>query len=243
MYNPNMLSIYVTSPNKRQGKTFVSAGIAATMQSLGYSTGVYKPIQTSGKEINGFMQSPDLTFLKKIDPYITTHFSYLYKDDTEPLIASESENETIDIDYINNEYKRMASGLEYTVIDGDSGFFSPIAPNTLTADILRKLSVPLLIATPPDENAVNNTLLTINAATEKNIEIRGVIINNITKDCPKKHLASIPRIIEEFSNVKVLGLIPKLQDKFSPEDLITAILNGVDIESVFNVKIEKLDIN
>jgi len=238
-----MLSIYITSPNKRQGKTFISAGIAATMQSLGYSTGVYKPIQTAGKELNGFMQSPDLTFLKTIDPYINTHFSYLYKENTEPIIASESENETIDIDYINNEYKRMATNLEYTIIDGDSGFFSPIAPNLLTADMIRKLSVPILITTPPDENAINNTLLMINAAIEKNIEVRGVIINNIPKNSSQKHLASIPRIIEEFTNIKVLGLIPQLSDKFSPEDLITAILNGIDIESVFNVKIEKLDIN
>ena len=61
-----MLNLYITSTEKRQGKTFLTAGIAATMQSLGYTTSVYKPIQTSGKEINGFMQSPDLTFIKTI---------------------------------------------------------------------------------------------------------------------------------------------------------------------------------
>jgi hypothetical protein len=38
-------------------------------------------------------------------------------------------------------------------------------------------------------------------------------------------------------------LVPHLSEKLSPEDLISEILNGVDIESVFNVKIEKLDLN
>lgn len=238
-----MLNLYITSSSKKQGKTLLTAGIAATMQSLGYSTSVYKPVQTSGKEINGFMQSPDLTFIKTIDPYLNTHFSYLYKSDSEPLIASEGENEQIDIDYINKEYKRIISMSECTILDGDSGILSPIAPNTLNADMIRYLGIPILIVTKPEENAVNNTLMTIAAALEKGIEVRGVVINDILNDCPKELLNSIPRVIEEFTNVKVLGLIPHLQDKFSPEDLITAILNGVDVESIFNVKIEKLDMN
>ena len=77
----------------------------------------------------------------------------------------------------------------------------------------------------------------------KEIEIRGVVINDIPEDCPKALLTSIPRLIEEFTNVKILGLVPHLQSNLSPEDLITAVLNGIDIESIFNVKIEKLDMN
>lgn len=238
-----MLNLYITSPSKKQGKTFLTAGIAATMQALGYSTGVYKPIQTSGKEINGFVQSPDLTFIKTIDPYIESHFSYLYKSDMEPIVASEGDNETIDLDYISNEYKRVVVKSDCTIIDGDSGILSPIAPNLLTADMIRKLSVPVLIVTEPDKDAVNSTFMTIASALEKGIEVRGVVINNIKKDCSKELLNSLTRLIEEFTNVKVLGLIPNISSDFTPQDLITAILNGVDIESIFNVKIEKLDIN
>lgn len=211
------------------------------MQGLGYSTAVYKPIQTSGIEINGFMQSPDLTYVKTIDPYINTHFSYLYKEHAEPIIAAEADNEVIDIDYINNEYKRIIAVSECTLVDGDSGILSPIAPNTKTIDLIKKLAIPTLIVTTPNENSINNTLMTINTAAENGVEVRGVIINNISEDCSKPLLTSITRVIEEYTNIKILGLIPKLHDKNSPEDIITAILNGIDIESVFNVKIEKLD--
>ena len=237
-----MLNLYITSSQKRQGKTFITAGIAATMQSLGYSTSVYKPIQTSGKEINGFMQSPDLTFIKTIDAYINSHFSYLYKTNVEPMIAAECDNELIDVDYINKEFKQITATSECTLLDGDSGILSPIAPNTLTIDMVRRLNIPILIVTEPDENSVNNTMLTISAATEKGVDIRGVIINNIPEDCSKEMLNSIPRRIEEFTNVKVLGLVPHLPSDFTPEDLISTILNGIDVESVFNIKIEKLDL-
>ena len=238
-----MLNLYITSTEKRQGKTFLTAGIAATMQSLGYTTSVYKPIQTSGKEINGFMQSPDLTFIKTIEPYINSHFSYLYKDSVEPIIGSEKDNETIDVEYINKEYKRITAVSDCTLLDGDCGLLSPIAPNTLTADMIRRLGIPVLIVTKPNENAVNTTLMTIASAVAKDIEVRGVVINDIKDDCPKELLTSIPRIIEECTNVKVLGLVPHLEKNFTPDDMITAILNGIDIESVFNVKIEKLDMN
>ncbi len=236
-----MLNLYITSANKKEGKTFLTAGIAGTMQSLGYSTCVYKPIQTSGIEHNGFMQSPDLTFTKTIDPYIDTHFSYLYKSNLEPLIASELENEPIDIDLINSEYSRLLTMSDCTLLDGDSGLLSPLAPNIQTVDLIKKLQIPVLFVLTPREDSINDTLLSIYAAQEKGVEIRGVIINNIYEDCSKSLLNAIPRVVEEYTNIKILGLIPHLKQNFSPEDLITIILNGIDIESVFNVKIEKLD--
>ena len=55
----------------------------------------------------------------------------------------------------------------------------------------------MIIVTSPNADAVNSTLLTIEAAQNIGAEVRGVIINNIEEDCPKEMLSSIPRIIEE----------------------------------------------
>ena len=236
-----MLSLYITSANRKEGKTFLTAGLAATMQSLGYSTCVYKPIQTAGIEINGFMQSPDLTYVKTVDPYIDTHFSYLFKSEHEPLIASELENEPIDVELINSEYQRISAVSDCTILDGDCGLLSPLAPSTQTADMVKRLQLPVLFVVTPREDSINDTLLSIYTAQEKGIEIRGVVLNNIKNDCPKTLLTAIPRVIEEYTNVKILGLISHVEGKLAPEDLITSILNGVDIESIFKVKIEKLE--
>ena len=87
-----MLNLYVTSANRKEGKTFLTAGLAATMQSLGYSTCVYKPIQCGAKEKQGFMQAPDLAYIKNIDPYVKTNATYMLKTKAEPLVAAEAEN-------------------------------------------------------------------------------------------------------------------------------------------------------
>jgi len=238
-----MTNIYISSGNKKDGKTFVAAGLAATMQSLGYKTSVYKPIQTAGIEINGFTQSPDLTYVKTIDPYVNTYFSYIFKSKSIPLIAAENENEFIDIDLIHNEFDRINETSDCTILDGDNGLLSPIAQSQQTIDLIKKLQTPVLFVITPREDSINDTLLSIYTAQEKGIEIRGVIINNIQEDCSTEILTSITRIIEEYSNVRILGLIPNMGEKVKPEELITGILNGIDIESVFGLKIEKLELN
>lgn len=235
-----MLNLFVTSINKKDGKTFLTAGLAATMQSLGYSTTVYKPIQTNGIEKDGFMQSPDLTYIKSIDPYISTHFTYLFKNQLDPLINSEMENCPIDIDLIHRDYSKITGCSECTIVDSDGGIMSPIAQNLHIAELVKKLQVPLLFVATPNYNTTNNLLASLYVAHEMELDIRGVVINNVKKDCPKVLLNSIQRIIEEYTNTRILGILPYLGNKIAPEDLISNILNSIDIESILNLKIEKL---
>ena len=103
------------------------------------------------------------------------------------------------------------------------------------------MQTPVLFVVQPREDSINDTLLSIYTAQEKGVEVRGVVINNIMEDCPKKMLTAITRVVEEYSNISVLGLMPHLGVRVRPEDLITSVLNGIDIESVFKVKIEKLE--
>lgn len=238
-----MLNLYITSPNSREGKSFITAGLAATMQSLGYRTAVYKPFQTGGIEINGFMQSPDLTYVKTLDPYIETHFSYLYKDKGDPLSVSETEGNEIDLDFVFKDAKKFAMSSDCILLDGEGGILSPIAPKTQNIDLINKLQVPILFVVSPNADSMNNILLSIDAAQQRNAIVNGVVINNIKDGEDNKIVTNLIRIIEEYSDVKVLGMVPNMGNNVSPEDLITGILNGVDIESVFDVKISKLELN
>ena len=40
-----MLELFITGADNNSDKIFVTAGLTATMQCLGYSTGVYKPVE------------------------------------------------------------------------------------------------------------------------------------------------------------------------------------------------------
>lgn len=239
-----MLDIFITGTDTDIGKTFITAGLAATMQSLGYSTCVYKPVQSGAIVKSGFMQAPDLTFVKSIDPYIKTHASYMLKEPTAPLVAAELENIEIDKLTIKKDYDALSKEHDCTIVEGAGGLMVPIAPNFMVVDMIKMLNLPVVIVARPDLGTVNHTILTINQAAENGIKVRGVIINNFPEYTNDISIKSGPRLIEEYSDAKILGIVKHFDNinKLNPSDLITHILNGIDIESVFDVKIAKLEL-
>lgn len=239
-----MLNLFVTGADVNVGKTFITAGLAATMQSLGYSTCVYKPIQTGSLGQNGFMQSPDLAFVKNIDPYIKVYSSYLLKQSAPPVIAAESENIIIDKNAIKKDYENIKKEHDCIITEGTGGVMTPLATNYLISDLIKELDLPTVVIINPKAGIINHALLTINHLESKGVNIRGVIINNFSADTFNNDIKSAPRLIEEYSNAKILGIVQSFEDikKLNPNDLITGILNGIDIESVFNVRIAKLEV-
>ena len=238
-----MLNIFITGSENNVGKTFITAGLAATMQSLGYSTCVYKPVETGVVKKSGFVQSTDLILVKTVDPYIKTHSTYMLKEEFTPVISAETERMTIDKNVIKKEFELLAKEHDCIVIEGSQGIMTPLAPYTLESDLIKFLNVPAAIIINPKETSLNQALLTINHAEQKGIEVRGVIINNLYGEMDAIDLRNTPRLIEEYSNAKILGIVRNIDNekKIEPNSLITDILNGIDIESLFNVKIDKLE--
>lgn len=239
-----MLNIFVTGTDTNIGKTFITSGLAATMQSLGYSTCVYKPVQSGVIEKNGFRQATDLAFVKNMDPYVKTHSTYLFKEPAVPLIAAEMENTIIDKNVIKKDFEMISKEHDCTIVEGSGGLMVPVAPRFMILDMIKMLNLPIVIVIRPDEGTVNHTLLTINQAISSGINVRGVIINNVMEKAKNISVKTTPRLIEEYSDAKILGVVKHFNNvqKINPNDLITSILNGIDIESVFDVKISKLDI-
>lgn len=231
-----MLEIYVSGIEKNSGKTFVTAGLAATMQSLGYDTCVYKPIQTGAIIKDGFAQAPDLAFVKSIDPYIKTYFSYLFQSEDIPLLASEKEDVIIDPNTLYHDYKSITE-YECIISDGTLGLSTPLSKDFLELNLAKGLNLPVLFVI--NKESLNNVVANINVAALCGIKIRGVVIN----DCAARVNRTLPRLIESYTATKVIGCVSYSDNlkNVNPNDLISDILEGIDIESVFDVKIAKLE--
>ena len=240
MYYKLMLDLFVTGADEYSDKIFVTAGLTATMQSLGYSAGVYKPVDVGAIEKNGFIQSPELAFIKFVDPYIKTYFSYFFKNKSAPILAAAAEHTVIEKNIILSDFQKIQDVNECLVVDGGFGLASPLSKNFLEEDMVKMLDLPLLLVVSAKAANINNILLTINHASETGISLRGVVLSNYPESCEDVNIKLMPRLIEEYTNTKVLGILPEFDKNLNPNDLITEILNGVDVEGVFNLKIAKL---
>ena len=237
-----MLELYVSGTEQNSGKTFITAGLAATMQCLGYSTSVYKPVQTNAIEKNGFVQAPDLAYVKFIDPYIKTYFSYLLTSNAAPVLAAGFSGIEIKRDKILQDYEQIFRESECIIMDGCQGITAPLSVDMLETDLIKALGLPVLIVISPEKTSVNNIIMTLNYAKSLEIPVRGVILNEYPDDTTDLNVKNLTRLVEEYTDAKVLGIMPHLENlrNIKPDDLITNILYGIDVESVFNIKIAKL---
>lgn len=230
-----MLNLFITGVEQNPSRIFVTAGLAATMQSLGYSTGIFKPVETGTPEKDGFFQSRDLAFIKFTDPFIDTYSLYLLKDNSIPVISALQQNITIDKEVIIKNYVEIQNKNEVLIVDGHSGPATPLAKDFLEEDLIKTLEIPVLFTVNAESKTINNVILSVNRAED----IRGVIIHNSNDS----NIKNLPRLIEEYTNAKVLGILPEFSKSINPNDLINETLNGVDIEAVFDINIAKLQDN
>ena len=238
-----MLKVFISGLEKQSGKTIISGGLAATMQSLSYSTIVYKPIQTNASMLHGFKTSPDLTVIKKFDPNIATDSTYVLQGSAPPFVSSYEDSVKIDMKTIYNDYLNADKMSDCIIVEGANSISVPIMEHCTEIDVVKALNLPLVLVINTKQTPIERALTGINYVQLNNCRLLGVILNQYDEESENLEEKYYPQILKEFVSVNILGTIPdynKIQT-FAPELLIGDILNRVDIEQIFGVKIAKLN--
>src|SRR5574344_806174 len=237
-----MLNLFITSTEKNSNKNFITAGLAITMQSLGYSVFVYKPVQMDCKcDENNKLQSEMFDYITKSAPSIMVHDSYRFGIHPNPLVASAKENCLISRDKIIADYSLLATVCECTIIDGLDGLGTPLNVDYLEENVIKEFDSPVLFVISPEKTPMNNIIMAINHAVSAGIKVRGVILNDYPDNTTDENIKLLPRFIEEYTPAKIIGILPPINPDIKPVELIATILTSIDIEAAFDMKIEKLE--
>ncbi len=237
------MNIVIAGIDKGSGKTVISAGLASVMQSLGYKSAVYKPVETGAIDKGEYLISPDLTFVKMLDKYIKTHATYMYKTKAMPAVASQIEGKDFSLDEIKNDYNILNKKYDTVITELPCGLMTPLYENIFSIQIPITLKLPVLFIVTPGNNSLNNYLNEINTAKTAGVDIKGVIINKYPLYSENPEIKAFPEMIEKYSDVKILGLIRNFKGKSVEANvLFNEILNGIDIQDVFEIKIPKLNV-
>lgn len=236
-----MLEVFITGIKPESGVTFITGGLAATMQSLGYSTAVYLPAQTGTRIDNGYIKAPDLLFVKYMDKNVMTFCSYLYKSKKLGIPVFEKEKLYMDRNVIYQDYMTVAQQYECLIVNGHSDMSTLIEKNFNEEELIYSMNIPLVLVASLKNSTIEEILAYLNYINSKPLKFRGIIINECPMTDNKYNMREIQKIIELRTGVPVLGIIPKLPSlKFKPEDWIEYILGCTDMEAIFNIKIAKL---
>jgi dethiobiotin synthetase len=166
---------FVTGTGTGVGKTVVAAAIAHTLASEGLKVNVFKPAVTGLEEpgeadhellrrASGSSQSDE-----QIAPY-------RYQPPVSPHLGAALAGEEIDPERLRAAAATAARSAEALICEGVGGLLVPLAPDYLVRDLAADLGQPLVVVASPGLGTINHTLLTVEAARAKGLEVAAVVL-------------------------------------------------------------------
>jgi dethiobiotin synthetase len=90
-------------------------------------------------------------------------------------------------------------------VEGAGGIMVPINRGEFMKDLMRRLALPVILASRSTLGTINHTLLSIHALRDAGLEVLGVVLIG-PEDADNRHA------IERYGGVAVIGHIPVLQE-------------------------------
>ncbi len=203
--------IFVTGTDTGVGKTYVSAILAENLKKMGVNVGYLKPVETGGREDtltlkNVLKNDDDLDLMNPIN----------LKLPLSPNIAFDVENVHLTLDEIKekikNAYEILKNKYDFLIVEGAGGVCVPIKDNFLMSDLIKFLNLDAVVISRPNLGTINHTLLTIEHLRNKNINVRGVIINCITDLNKVLYYEKTFETIEKVGNIEIIGIVKNKED-------------------------------
>ena len=94
------------------------------------------------------------------------------------------------------------------LVEGAGGIMVPLNRRILMIDLMKKMQLPVLIASRPGLGTINHTLLSINALQRQNIEIAGIVFMHTHIDSEDFTTMDNKKTFFEFGSIPVIGTIP-----------------------------------
>ncbi len=220
-----MKSIFVTGTDTGVGKTIVTAFLARYMLEKGRNVITQKWVQTGCPEFSlsdaAFhlkIMGRDKYDIKGLEDYV---LPYMFGTPSSPHLASSIEDKKIRTARIVKGFKVLSKGFDFVIVEGSGGVLVPYNKKGLIIDIVKKLDLAVLVVAQNKLGAINHTLLSIEALRRRNIEILGIVFNNLEKE-DIRIIKDNPCIISALIKENVFGVLPwiekpeKLYERFVP---------------------------
>ena len=189
---------FVTATDTGVGKTFITAALATALRAHGRDVAVFKPVQSGATADD---PAGDAVLLG-------ADCVYAFTASLAPLVAARAEGRTIELEPVLARARELAREHELLLVEGAGGLLVPLAEGLDLADLAVALGLPLVVVARAGLGTVNHTLLTIEAAKARGLELAGIVLNGKSDESTAENAA----LIEAGSGVRVLAQVPRLAD-------------------------------
>ena len=206
--------IFITGTDTGIGKTFVAVGLIKAMIKKGLNICPMKPVETGCRIKGGELVPEDTVKLinaSGITEPIDVINPYRLRHPLAPSVAAEIEGVKIRREKIFSTYNKLSKKYDLIVIEGAGGIMVPVYKKYLFLDLAKDLDLPVIIVSRPGLGTINHSLLTIEAARNRGLNVFGVIINYAVKTKKGLPEKTAPEVIEKLGGVPLLGVVPYIK--------------------------------
>jgi len=208
-----MSGLFITATDTDVGKTVITGAIAAALKARGLHVGVMKPLASGGvADSQGILMAEDATFLMR-----AAGIGERERDLVNPLclapaltpaVAAAVSGVFVDIPAILKAYQVLAANYDPLLVEGVGGITAPLWQDYLLVDFMATLALPVIVVTRPNLGTINHTVLTVDYARRRGLQVVGIIINGWNE----AEVGILERSNEEYitrlTGVPILGRFP-----------------------------------
>ncbi len=203
---------FVTGTDTGVGKTVIAGALAVLLRSAGQSVGVFKPVATGcRRDLRLGLVSEDVEFLAhcaESDLPLTTINPVRYAGELAPMVAAERKKQPVDWAAIDESWRQITARAEWIIAEGAGGLLVPIDRDNNMADLAQRLELPLVIVARPGLGTINHTLLTLEAARHRQLQVAAVVINGYRPGSATLAEETNPEVIARLAKIKIPIIIP-----------------------------------
>jgi len=223
-------AIFISGTDTEVGKTVVTRGVVRALKRRGQRIAVAKPVESGAELVGGELVPADAIALleaARSDEPIDRVCAFRFPDPVSPHLAAANVGAEIDGDAVLALLAERADGPGFAIAEGAGGLLVPLTDNLLYADVIARSGYRLVIVAPNVLGTINATLMSVESARARGIEVVGVVLNQT----PPDELGNA-EAIAAHGRVPILGELPSAEDPGDTDALADLVERHLDLDAL-----------
>ncbi|HYJ78797.1 MAG TPA: dethiobiotin synthase [Longimicrobiaceae bacterium] len=202
-----MIRLAVTGTDTGVGKTFVSVLLVKLLRQRGVRVAAMKPVETGVSPRDPQSDAARLAAAAGEDDPLELVRPLLLAEPLAPWVATARGGSVVDLDALDSAFRALCDGRGAVVVEGAGGLLVPLTRDVAYDGLFVQWDLDLVVVAGNRLGAINHTLLTVRAAHDAGLRVRGVVLNTLGPEPPGiAESTNLETLTELLAPVPVLPL-------------------------------------
>ena len=173
---------FVTGTDTGVGKTLIVCALLRAFAAAGYRAIGMKPVAAGAEPgIDGLVYADveQIAAASNVTAPRELINPYGFQPPIAPHVAAEQEGVSIELGRIERAFRDLAGRADVVVVEGVGGFRVPLGPATDTAQLARRLALPVVLVVGMRLGCLNHALLTAESIAAQGLALAGWVANHV----------------------------------------------------------------